>query len=388
MGHLDGLQRLRDRTDLVQLDEDGVAAAQANALGQALGVGDKQVVANQLHLAAQLLGHVLPAFPVLLVEAVLDGVDRIFLDQPLPVLDQFLTGKDLTALGQLVLALLAALPLAGGGIHSQDEVLAGHVTGLLDGGQNGLEDILDGLLVAGQIRRKAAFVTDGGSQALALQQCLQGVEHLGAPAQALFEAGGTGGHDHEFLHIHGVGRVCAAVQNVHHGHRQLIAGHAAQETVQGHIQRDGGCAGRGDGDGQDGVCAEVGLILGAVGFQHSGIDGVDVRGVHADKGLVDGGVDVLHGLADALAAETALIAVAQLQSLKFAGGSAAGGSAAADGAVRQPNLGLNGGVAAGVDDLAANDFLNFQIAHDAKSFLYKIYLVSVCPDGDKAIPAG
>ena len=181
--------------------------------------------------------------------------------------------------------------------------------------------------------------------------------------------------------------MCAAVQNVHHGHRQLIAGHAAQETVQGHIQRDGGCAGRGDGDGQDGVCAEVGLILGAVGFQHSGIDGVDVRGVHADKGLVDGGVDVLHGLADALAAETALIAVAQLQSLKFAGGSAAGGSAAADGAVRQPNLGLNGGVAAGVDDLAANDFLNFQIAHDAKSFLYKI-LFTVCPEGDKAIPFG
>ncbi len=149
--------------------------------------------------------------------------------------------------------------------------------------------------------------------------------------------------------IHGVGRVCAAVQNVHHGHRQLIAGHAAQETVQGHPERwrlrgprrwrrPGWRLRRG---WTYPWCRQL---------QHSGIDGVDVRGVHADKGLVDGGVDVLHGLADALAAETALIAVAQFQGLKFAGGSAAGGSTAADGAVRQPNFGLNSGVAAGVDD--------------------------------------
>ncbi len=33
---------------------------------------------------------------------------------------------------------------------------------------------------------------------------------------------------------------------------------------------------------------------------------------------------------------------------------------------------LDGGVAAGVDDLAANDLLNFQIAHGTKSFLYKL----------------
>ena len=53
--HLDGLQRLGNRADLVQLDEDRVAAAQANALGQALGVRDEQIVADQLDLAAQLL---------------------------------------------------------------------------------------------------------------------------------------------------------------------------------------------------------------------------------------------------------------------------------------------------------------------------------------------
>ena len=362
--HLDGLQRLGNRADLVQLDEDRVAAAQANALGQTLGVRDEQVVADQLDLAAQLLRHVLPALPVLLVEAVLDGVDGILFDQLLPVLDQLLTGKDLAALGQLILALFAALPLAGGSIHGQHKIPAGQVAGLLDG----LKDILNGLLVAGKVGCKAALVTDGGGQTLGFQQRLQGVEHLGAPAQTLLEAGRTGGHDHELLHVHGVGRVRAAVQDVHHGHGQLVAGHAAQEAVQGHIQRDG----RRDGNRQNGVCTEVGLILGAVGLQHSGVHGVDVGGIHAGKNLVDGGVDVLNSLADALAAEAALVAVAQLQSLKFTGGRTAGGSTAANRAVGQPYLCLDGGVAAGVDDLAANDLLNFQIAHGTKSFLYKL----------------
>ena len=60
------------------------------------------------------------------------------------------------------------------------------------------------------------------------------MEHLGAPAQGLFEAGRhPTGHDHKLLRVHGVGGVCAAVQDVHHGHGQAVAIHAAQKTVQG-----------------------------------------------------------------------------------------------------------------------------------------------------------
>ena len=307
----------------------------------------------------------MPAFPVLFIQAVLDGVNGILLDQLLPVLDQLLAGKDLAALGQFILTLLTALPLAGSGIHGQDEVLAGHVAGLLDG----LEDILDRLLIAGQVRSEATLIANGGSQTLALQQSLQGVEDLGAPAQAFFEAGGAGGHDHELLHVNSVGCMGAAVEDVHHGDGQLVAGNAAQEAVQGNVQRDGSRTGRSDGDRQDGVGTQVGLILGAVSLQHGSVDRIDVSGIQADQHLVDGGVDVLDSLADALAAETALVAVAQLQGLELASGSAAGGSAAADGAVSQPDLGFDSGVAAGVDDLTADDLFNFQITHGARSFL-------------------
>ena len=79
VSHLDGLQGLGDGADLVQLNQDSVAAAQGDALGQTLGVGDEQVVANQLDLAAQLAGQLLPALPVLFIQAVLDGDDGVLL---------------------------------------------------------------------------------------------------------------------------------------------------------------------------------------------------------------------------------------------------------------------------------------------------------------------
>ena len=57
-------------------------------------------------------------------------------------------------------------------------------------------------------------------------------------AQAFFEALGADGHDHEFLHVHSVGCMSAAVEDVHHGDGQLVAVNAAQEAVQRNVQRD------------------------------------------------------------------------------------------------------------------------------------------------------
>ena len=361
VSHLDGFQSLRYGADLVQLDEDGVAGTQLDALGQTLGVGDEQVVAHQLDLAAQLAGHLLPAFPVLFVQTVLDGDDGVLLHQLLPVCDE-LTGGELGAgLGQLVEALaLGALPLGGGSVHGQHEVPAGKITGLLDGGQNGL----DGLLVAGQVGSEAALVAHGGSQTLCLQDGSQSVEDLSAPAQALLKGRCAHGHDHELLGVHGVGGVCAAVQDVHHGDGQAVAVHAAEEAVEGHVQRSGSSAAGSDGNGQNGVCAQLGLVLGAVGVDHGLVDGVDVGSIHADDGISDDGVDVLHSLGDALAQIAALVAVAQLQRFELAGGCAGRCAAPGHGAVGEGDLSLNSGVAAGVQDLTALNVYDLKIVHD------------------------
>src|SRR5690606_18805728 len=77
LGHLDGGEGFGQGADLVDLDQYGVRNALVDALLQDLGVGDKKVVAHQLHPLAQLFGQDLPAFPVVLGHAVFDGNDGV-----------------------------------------------------------------------------------------------------------------------------------------------------------------------------------------------------------------------------------------------------------------------------------------------------------------------
>ena len=50
--HLYRVHRFGDGADLVQLDEDGVAASVLNAFDEAFGVRDEQVIADELHVFA------------------------------------------------------------------------------------------------------------------------------------------------------------------------------------------------------------------------------------------------------------------------------------------------------------------------------------------------
>ena len=61
------------------------------------------------------------------------------------------------------------------------------------------------------------------------------------------------------------------------------------------------------------------------------------------------------GLLDALADVALLVAVAALDGLERAGGGAGGNGRAGDGAVVEGDLDLDGGVAAGVEDLPGAD---------------------------------
>ena len=80
MSELDRFDRLGNGTDLVQLDQDGVACLELDALLQSLDVGNEEVVADELALAAESLCHLYPAIPVFFIKTILDGVDRILVD--------------------------------------------------------------------------------------------------------------------------------------------------------------------------------------------------------------------------------------------------------------------------------------------------------------------
>ena len=181
------------------------------------------------------------------------------------------------------------------------------------------------------------------------------MEHLGAAAQGLPEGGSGDGHDHELLDLHVVGGVGTAVEDVHHGHGQLLGVHAADVVIQAGAQALGSGLGAGQRGAQNGVGTQAALVGSAVQIDEHLVDGHLIQHVGADEGLGDLGVHVLHGGLNALAVITALVAVTQLAGLVNTGGSAGGDRSAAHGAVLQIDLHLNGGVAAAVQDLAAQN---------------------------------
>ena len=80
----DRLDRLRQRPDLVHLDEDGVGDAALDPLTEALGVRDEEIVADELDAVAELGRQLLPGVPVVLGATVLDRDDGIRVDDALP----------------------------------------------------------------------------------------------------------------------------------------------------------------------------------------------------------------------------------------------------------------------------------------------------------------
>ncbi len=77
VGHLDRSQRLGQGPDLVHLDQDRIGSSVLDAIGKPSHVGDEQVVADQLALAADQVSQLLPAVHVIFGHAVLDRDDRI-----------------------------------------------------------------------------------------------------------------------------------------------------------------------------------------------------------------------------------------------------------------------------------------------------------------------
>ena len=153
----------------------------------------------------------------------------------------------------------------------------------------------------------------------------------------------------------------AAVEDVHHRDGKLGSVDAAEEAVKRDIERGRDRFSGGEGDGENRVRAEVRLVFRAVELDHRLVDRVRVGGVHPFKGGGDLLVDVGDRLGDALAAELALVAVAEFKSFEFAGGSAGGGRRAAYRAVGKRDFGFDRGVAAGVDDFATVDLFNLKI---------------------------
>jgi hypothetical protein len=313
-----------------------------------------QIVAHQLQALAQTLGERAPAAPVILGHAVLDRDHRVAPGQRGPIVGELGGAEGAVLVLQHIAAVL--IQLAGGGIEGDRHLLAGLIARRADAGHEHLQ----GLLVGLQIGREAALVAAGGGQAPLLQRGLQRVEDLRAHAQALREGGGAERHDHELLEVHAVVGVGAAVEHVHHRHRQYVRLLAAQVAPQGQALLGGLRVGRRQRHPEDRIGAQARLAGGAIQRDQGRVQTALVGRVEAAHRRGDLALHVGHGARHALSPPLAT-AVAQLRGLELAGGCPRGHRRAAPRAAAQSQLDLHRGVAAAVEDLARVNLLD--LAH-------------------------
>ena len=234
---------------------------------------------------------------------------------------------------------------------AEHDVAACLVAGLADRGHDELERGVR----RRQVRRKAALVADIGVVAGLLQFAAQGVEDFRAAAQRLGEGRRPHRHDHEFLEIDRIVGMHAAIDDVHHRHRQRPRRGAADITIERHVEGFGGRLGAGQRDAENGVGPEPALVRRAVEIDHDLVDLDLLLDRPVAQRLEDFAVDGFDRLLHALAEIARLVAVAQFDRLMRAGGGAGGHRGAADRAVLQHHIDLDGGIAAAIENFAADD---------------------------------
>ena len=143
MSHLDSLESLCQRTNLVNLDKDRVSCTHLDTLLEELNVSYEQVITNELATITDSRCQLNPVLPVVLIETILDRVDRILCDKVLEVSNLLISTKLLTirilwhTILQLTiviepLTILAYSELRSSTVHSNLNILAWLIACVLD----------------------------------------------------------------------------------------------------------------------------------------------------------------------------------------------------------------------------------------------------------------
>ena len=126
---------------------------------------------------------------------------------------------------------------------------------------------------------------------LVVQHLLERVVRLGAPAQRLGERRRADRHDHELLEVDRVVGVHAAVEDVHHRHRQHVGVRPADVAVQRQVELVGGGLGDRQARAEDRVGADPALVVGAVELDQLAVDRALVERVEPFEHAGDLAVD-------------------------------------------------------------------------------------------------
>src|SRR6266487_6238665 len=82
-GHLDHLQRLSQRTDLVELYQNGISRVFLNTALEPGRVGDEDIIADKLYTIAQPLIEQRPSLPIVFGQSIFKVDDGVLVYPPL-----------------------------------------------------------------------------------------------------------------------------------------------------------------------------------------------------------------------------------------------------------------------------------------------------------------
>ena len=105
-----------------------------------------------------LLGEVCPGLPVVLIEGVLDGDDRVLLDETNVKVSELLAGNPLggVRVGVLKVQVIFALFVEFGGSNIESDLDLSFISSPLDG----LDEELERFLGTADVRRETSLITD------------------------------------------------------------------------------------------------------------------------------------------------------------------------------------------------------------------------------------
>jgi hypothetical protein len=179
-----------------------------------------------LHARAQRLGQHLPAVPVVLCQPVLDGDNRVVAHEVFVEAHHLLAVERALFGAEDVVA--AFVEFGRGDIERERDLLAGAVARAFNRPHQQIQRAAH----AGHLGREAALVADGCAVALLVDDRLEVVIHLHAPAQRLRKRACAQRHNHKLLKVCAAFGVLAAVEHIHQRHGQRVRVHPAQVAIQ------------------------------------------------------------------------------------------------------------------------------------------------------------
>ena len=129
-------------------------------------------------------------------------------------------------------------------------------------------------------------------------------------------------HNHAFLDIHVIIRMCTAVHDVHHWNRQGICVGTAQILIQRESTGLRGCLSYRQRNSEDGISTQTALVTGSVQSDHHFIDASLIGRFHTNQMKGNFLIYIFNGLQYAFAIITGCISISEFCCFKHTGGCA------------------------------------------------------------------